>query len=101
MYIINIALHYMYMYVNQFTSCPCRYAGTVAPLQHPSVYSDCNVNCSCSTEAYDPVCADGGVQYFNPCLTGCTQAEDKDGQKVALHCIAFVVFYLLCFPKRQ
>ena len=71
----------------------------MAPLQHPSVYSDCNVNCSCSTEAYDPVCADGGVQYFNPCLTGCTQAEDKDGQKVALHCIAFEVFYLLCFSK--
>ncbi|XP_028305229.1 solute carrier organic anion transporter family member 1C1 isoform X2 [Gouania willdenowi] len=35
------------------------------------LYSDCNSDCSCSAEEWDPVCSDSGITYISPCMAGC------------------------------
>lgn len=35
--------------------------------------TDCNVNCGCSLDVFDPVCGNDGFQYFSSCHAGCTQ----------------------------
>ena len=44
--------------------------------------SPCNVQCSCETETYDPICGIDKFTYFSPCHAGCTKSnateEDDD-----------------------
>lgn len=35
--------------------------------------SKCNEPCHCTTEIYEPVCNDDGIQYFSPCHAGCKE----------------------------
>uniref|UniRef100_A0A672HL09 Solute carrier organic anion transporter family member n=1 Tax=Salarias fasciatus TaxID=181472 RepID=A0A672HL09_SALFA len=35
------------------------------------LFSECNSDCSCSAEEWDPVCSDSGITYISPCLAGC------------------------------
>lgn len=35
--------------------------------------TECNVNCGCSLDVFDPVCGNDGFQYFSSCHAGCTQ----------------------------
>lgn len=44
----------------------------------PQLIHDCNRNCRCHTELYEPVCDSHGVQYFSPCHAGCiTEGADR------------------------
>lgn len=36
-----------------------------------TLFSECNSNCSCSADVWDPVCSDSGITYISPCLAGC------------------------------
>uniref|UniRef100_A0AAY4BF73 Solute carrier organic anion transporter family member n=1 Tax=Denticeps clupeoides TaxID=299321 RepID=A0AAY4BF73_9TELE len=36
------------------------------------LFSECNRNCSCRAEEWDPVCSENGITYVSPCLAGCT-----------------------------
>ncbi|XP_069484523.1 solute carrier organic anion transporter family member 1A2-like isoform X1 [Ambystoma mexicanum] len=36
-----------------------------------TLYSECNVDCSCPTNIWDPVCGADGVTYVSACLAGC------------------------------
>ncbi|XP_072309633.1 solute carrier organic anion transporter family member 1C1-like [Eucyclogobius newberryi] len=47
------------------------YNGTRGAQQGGSLLSDCNRDCMCSTEEWDPVCSDSGITYVSPCLAGC------------------------------
>ncbi|XP_065830709.1 solute carrier organic anion transporter family member 4C1-like [Oscarella lobularis] len=44
--------------------------------------SSCNVQCSCETETFDPICGIDKFTYFSPCHAGCTKSnateEDDD-----------------------
>ncbi|CAH1238380.1 SLCO4C1 [Branchiostoma lanceolatum] len=47
------------------------------------VTSSCNLNCNCQTK-YDPVCAPSGVEYFSPCVAGCTEKLPGESKSYAM-----------------
>uniref|UniRef100_A0A1A8H0I6 Kazal-like domain-containing protein n=1 Tax=Nothobranchius korthausae TaxID=1143690 RepID=A0A1A8H0I6_9TELE len=48
------------------------YNGTKTVLYNGEMlFSECNRNCSCSAEQWDPVCSGSGITYISPCMAGC------------------------------
>ncbi|XP_063786160.1 solute carrier organic anion transporter family member 1A2-like [Pseudophryne corroboree] len=43
--------------------------------------ADCNMNCGCLSDVWDPVCGDNGVSYVSACFAGCSSATGS-GQNV-------------------
>ncbi|ESO98163.1 hypothetical protein LOTGIDRAFT_239068 [Lottia gigantea] len=39
----------------------------------PDLTSECNKDCHCTTNIYNPVCDTDGLLYFSPCHAGCKQ----------------------------
>ena len=39
--------------------------------------SQCNVNCTCGGEAYNPVCGSDGLMYVSPCYAGCEEVRES------------------------
>ena len=54
-------------------------------------YSECNKNCSCHLDLYNPVCDHNNKQYFSPCFAGCTDVVSSSEQ----------VLFLVCCSLRQ
>ncbi|XP_068134135.1 solute carrier organic anion transporter family member 1A2-like [Hyperolius riggenbachi] len=46
--------------------------------------SDCNVNCGCPNDVWDPVCGENGVAFVSACLAGCSFSAGS-GQDVVFH----------------
>lgn len=68
---------------SNYVVCFCRVNVTGDDQPVPkSVYDECNTNCSCSTYTFDPVCANGEIQYFNPCFAGCSKEMTYQDEKV-------------------
>ncbi|XP_076158512.1 solute carrier organic anion transporter family member 2B1 isoform X2 [Alosa pseudoharengus] len=60
-----------------FLGCPTQsIAGLNISKQNNS--SDCSVPCSCSDEAFNPVCGSNGVEFRSPCHAGCKTAVFDD-----------------------
>ncbi|XP_061524326.1 solute carrier organic anion transporter family member 1C1-like isoform X1 [Phycodurus eques] len=49
-----------------------------------TLFSECNSNCSCSAEDWDPVCSDSGITYISPCMAGCLSYSGF-GKKTVFH----------------
>ncbi|XP_075883265.1 solute carrier organic anion transporter family member 1C1-like [Nelusetta ayraudi] len=63
------------------------YAGEeVLSYSEPSLYSDCNLGCSCSSRDWDPVCGDNGITYVSPCLAGCVSSTGSGKNTVFGDC---------------
>ncbi|XP_055367906.1 solute carrier organic anion transporter family member 1C1 isoform X2 [Betta splendens] len=63
------------------------YNGTPAVLPHgEALFSGCNSNCSCSAEAWDPVCSDSGITYISPCMAGCLSSSGHGKNTVFHNC---------------
>ncbi|XP_060927589.1 solute carrier organic anion transporter family member 1C1-like [Limanda limanda] len=48
--------------------------------------SECNRDCSCSAEEWDPVCSDSGITYISPCLAGCLGSSGYGKNTVFQNC---------------
>ncbi|XP_055009548.1 solute carrier organic anion transporter family member 1C1 [Boleophthalmus pectinirostris] len=62
------------------------YNGTHGIQQGGSLLSDCNSDCMCSTEEWDPVCSDNGITYVSPCLAGCISSSGYGKNTVFNNC---------------
>lgn len=49
-----------------------------------TLFSECNTDCSCSAEEWDPVCSDKGITYISPCMAGCLSSSGY-GQNTVFH----------------
>ncbi|XP_020494473.1 solute carrier organic anion transporter family member 1C1-like [Labrus bergylta] len=50
------------------------------------LYSECNRDCSCSAEEWDPVCSDSGITYISPCMAGCISSSGYGKNTVFHNC---------------
>uniref|UniRef100_A0A4W6E1S9 Solute carrier organic anion transporter family member n=1 Tax=Lates calcarifer TaxID=8187 RepID=A0A4W6E1S9_LATCA len=50
------------------------------------LFADCNRDCSCSAEEWDPVCSDSGITYISPCLAGCLGSSGYGKNTVFHNC---------------
>ncbi|XP_075066898.1 solute carrier organic anion transporter family member 1B3-like [Mixophyes fleayi] len=48
--------------------------------------SSCNLDCSCSTSRWDPVCGDNNVTYMSACLAGCKSSLGEGKNMVYQNC---------------
>ncbi|XP_061570370.1 solute carrier organic anion transporter family member 1C1-like [Cololabis saira] len=51
-----------------------------------TLFSECNRDCSCSTNEWDPVCSDNGITYISPCLAGCLSSSGYSKDTVFHNC---------------
>ncbi|KAM4676552.1 solute carrier organic anion transporter family member 1A2-like isoform 1-T1 [Discoglossus pictus] len=66
------------------------YNGTEHVSYSNNLQSECNLNCACPTDVWDPVCGDNGITYVSACLAGCESVEGS-GQNMVFHncsCVA-------------
>ncbi|XP_027876130.1 solute carrier organic anion transporter family member 1C1 isoform X2 [Xiphophorus couchianus] len=50
------------------------------------LFSDCNRDCSCSPDEWDPVCSDSGITYVSPCMAGCLNSSGRGKNTVFHNC---------------
>uniref|UniRef100_A0A8C9Y7G0 Solute carrier organic anion transporter family member n=1 Tax=Sander lucioperca TaxID=283035 RepID=A0A8C9Y7G0_SANLU len=50
------------------------------------LFSECNRDCSCSADEWDPVCSDSGITYISPCLAGCLGSSGYGKNTVFHNC---------------
>ncbi|XP_078530185.1 solute carrier organic anion transporter family member 1A2-like isoform X2 [Lissotriton helveticus] len=48
--------------------------------------SECNAECSCATNVWDPVCGANGVAYVSACLAGCDSSTLTGNELVLANC---------------
>ncbi|XP_029635260.1 solute carrier organic anion transporter family member 4A1-like [Octopus sinensis] len=54
-----------------------------SPFVIGNLKADCNSDCHCSNEDYDPICSNDGSIYFSPCYAGCKTIIDGYTKKYA------------------
>ncbi|KAM9095276.1 solute carrier organic anion transporter family member 4C1-like isoform X1 [Sarcophilus harrisii] len=74
-----------------FMKCPNEaFAGVFQPYKGAesigNITASCNLRCYCSRSYYYPVCGRDSLQYFSPCIAGCTSSNTIDHQKVYYNC---------------
>ncbi|XP_040201386.1 solute carrier organic anion transporter family member 1A2-like [Rana temporaria] len=60
------------------------YDGIESTSYSDNLTADCNLNCNCPTDVWDPVCGDNGVAFVSACLAGCSSSSGS-GQGVVFH----------------
>lgn len=54
--------------------------------------NECNTNCGCDTQKFEPVCGTDSVLYFTPCHAGCSYDYIIDQQHLTKVIIQHCVF---------
>ncbi|XP_071589161.1 solute carrier organic anion transporter family member 1C1-like isoform X1 [Heliangelus exortis] len=60
------------------------YEGKPIPYHENAVFSECNSDCKCASNVWDPVCGDNGLTYASACLAGCTTSVGH-GKNMVFH----------------
>ncbi|XP_018425818.1 PREDICTED: solute carrier organic anion transporter family member 1A2-like [Nanorana parkeri] len=60
------------------------YDGIESVSYSDNLTADCNLNCDCPTDVWDPVCGDNGMAFVSACLAGCSSSRGS-GQDVVFH----------------
>ncbi|XP_060792392.1 solute carrier organic anion transporter family member 2B1 [Neoarius graeffei] len=62
-----------------FLGCPTQNIAGINPANSESFtkYQNCSLICSCSDEAFNPVCGSDGVEFRSPCHAGCKIGIDN------------------------
>ncbi|XP_035167684.1 solute carrier organic anion transporter family member 1C1-like [Oxyura jamaicensis] len=60
------------------------YDGKPIPYHENAMFSDCNSDCKCATNVWDPVCGDNGLTYISACLAGCMTSVGH-GKSMVFH----------------
>uniref|UniRef100_A0A667ZKL2 Solute carrier organic anion transporter family member n=1 Tax=Myripristis murdjan TaxID=586833 RepID=A0A667ZKL2_9TELE len=50
------------------------------------LFSECNSECSCSAQEWDPVCSENGITYISPCMAGCLSSSGYGKNTVFHNC---------------
>ncbi|XP_004713846.1 solute carrier organic anion transporter family member 1A2 isoform X1 [Echinops telfairi] len=88
-------LEYLLYYLCFLTTCDnASVAGLTTSyegMQHDlyvesTVFADCNLNCSCPSKIWDPVCGDNGLSYMSACLAGCKESIGSGINMVFQNC---------------
>ncbi|KAM4523050.1 solute carrier organic anion transporter family member 1C1 isoform 2-T2 [Fundulus diaphanus] len=57
------------------------------------LFSDCNRDCSCSPDEWDPVCSESGITYVSPCMAGCISSSGHGKNTVFHNCSCLATSY--------
>ncbi|XP_054656842.1 solute carrier organic anion transporter family member 1C1-like isoform X2 [Dunckerocampus dactyliophorus] len=58
-----------------------------------TLFHECNSNCSCSADDWDPVCSDSGITYISPCMAGCLSYNGYGKNTVFHNCTCVSASY--------
>uniref|UniRef100_A0A8C3BI89 Solute carrier organic anion transporter family member n=1 Tax=Cairina moschata TaxID=8855 RepID=A0A8C3BI89_CAIMO len=50
------------------------------------LFSDCNSDCMCSQNDWDPICGENGITYVSACLAGCQASNGSGKNTVFFNC---------------
>ncbi|XP_069718240.1 solute carrier organic anion transporter family member 1C1-like [Phaenicophaeus curvirostris] len=62
------------------------YEGKPIPYHENAIFSECNSDCKCASNVWDPVCGDNGLTYVSACLAGCTTSVGHGKNTVFHNC---------------
>ncbi|KFP43784.1 Solute carrier organic anion transporter family member 1C1, partial [Chlamydotis macqueenii] len=62
------------------------YEGKPTPYHENAIFSECNSDCKCASNVWDPVCGDNGLTYVSACLAGCTTSVGHGKNTVFHNC---------------
>ncbi|XP_008940212.1 PREDICTED: solute carrier organic anion transporter family member 1C1-like [Merops nubicus] len=62
------------------------YEGKPIPYHENAIFSECNSDCKCASNAWEPVCGDNGLTYVSACLAGCTTSVGHGKNTVFHNC---------------
>ncbi|XP_042367572.1 LOW QUALITY PROTEIN: solute carrier organic anion transporter family member 1C1-like [Plectropomus leopardus] len=51
-----------------------------------TLFAECNRDCACSAEEWEPVCSDSGITYISPCMAGCISSTGHGKNTVFHNC---------------
>uniref|UniRef100_A0A8C0F6P0 Solute carrier organic anion transporter family member n=1 Tax=Bubo bubo TaxID=30461 RepID=A0A8C0F6P0_BUBBB len=67
------------------------YEGKPIPYHENAIFSECNSDCKCASNVWDPVCGDNGLTYVSACLAGCTTSVGHGKSTVFQNCSCLAV----------
>ncbi|KFV47322.1 Solute carrier organic anion transporter family member 1C1, partial [Tyto alba] len=62
------------------------YEGKPIPYHENDIISECNSDCKCASNVWDPVCGDNGLTYVSACLAGCMTSVGHGKSTVFHNC---------------
>ncbi|KFQ61088.1 Solute carrier organic anion transporter family member 1C1, partial [Pelecanus crispus] len=81
-------LAYVITLLHFFVGCENHVVAGIKPIPYHenAIFSECNSDCKCASNVWDPVCGDNGLTYVSACLAGCTTSVGHGKNTVFHNC---------------